>query len=284
MVSLPRLIPILTTVASAVLFLYDYILTFSDEIDFLWPRPCRSPTSLSFIISRYSALATAIMTLLPYTKSVQGDRVATTLRSIAAISSELTVAIRTSAIWCNTRQIIWVLGVLTLMCIVPTITIITLGIISSHDFDLLSRSEAHCTTVLSQIGNLYITPYIMAIIFDSANLSLSLIRIIRWRRLQDSSYTRSLLDILYRDGMVYFSWMVVLSIANIGIIIQSESPQLRAGGTQLQAGFHSMLATRMIMHVWRTSKENGWTMPVEQFTSFLTNIEVASSMDGISSY
>ncbi|KAJ8074866.1 hypothetical protein PM082_019193 [Marasmius tenuissimus] len=242
--------------ASAVLFLYDYLLTFSDEIDYIWSSRRLSPTTVSFFFSRYSALATAIMTLIPFTKTLQGDRFATILRMVAIVSSEAIVAIRTWAIWSNSKRMFCILSALAIACLAPSIAVVIVGVVSSQDRVLVPKTmewKLGCTTVLSQIGNVYIVPYSMAIFFESVNLALSLARILRWRRNIPSMGRASLIDTLYRDGINYFSWMIVLSSVNIAIIVQTEVSQLRVGGTQLQAGFHSMLATRMILHVARLS-------------------------------
>ncbi|KAL0577169.1 hypothetical protein V5O48_004808 [Marasmius crinis-equi] len=239
------------TVASAVLFLYDYILTFSDEIDHVWRTRRLSPTTIAFFFSRYTALATAIITLLPFNRSVEGDRFATILRMVAIIASESIVAIRTWAIWSNSKRMFWILLPIATACLAPTIAIVVVGVKSSRDLTLAPQwmQWKGCTTVLSQIGNVYIVPYSMAMCFETVNLALSLVRILRWRRNIPSMGRASLIDTLYRDGIVYFSWMIVLSLVNIAIIVQTRVTQLRVGGTQLQAGFHSMLATRMILHV-----------------------------------
>ncbi|KAG7087492.1 hypothetical protein E1B28_013453 [Marasmius oreades] len=193
------------------------------------------------------------MTLIPYTRTVSGDRFATILRMVAIVTSEAIIAIRTWAIWSNSKRMFWILLAIATACVVPSIVVVVEGVISSRDLTLVPQSDQweSCTTVLSQIGNVYIVPYSMAITFESANLVISLVRILRWRKMLTSIRKVSLIETLYRDGIIYFSWMIVLSVVNIVIIVQTEVTQLRVGGVQLQAGFHSILATRMILHVVR---------------------------------
>ncbi|KAF9260413.1 hypothetical protein L218DRAFT_580233 [Marasmius fiardii PR-910] len=246
-------------IASAVLFLYDYTLTFADEIDYVWwSRRLLSPTTVAFFFSRYSSLTAAIMTLIPYTRTVNGDRLVTILRMVAIIASEAIAAIRTWAIWSNSKRMFWFLSAIAIVRPFLSVAVVAEGVISSRDLTLvpLSGQLKSCTTILSQIGNVYIVPYSMAIVFECANLVLSLARILRWRKNIPSIGKTSMIDTLYRDGITYFSWMIVLSTVNIAIIVQSKVTQLRVGGVQLQAGFHSILATRMILHVARHTSSN----------------------------
>ncbi|THV03448.1 hypothetical protein K435DRAFT_278199 [Dendrothele bispora CBS 962.96] len=41
--------------------------------------------------------------------------------------------------------------------------------------------------------------------------------------------------------------MLALGFFNIGIVLQSNVPQLRSGSSQLQAVFHSILSTRIVL-------------------------------------
>ncbi|KAI0297956.1 hypothetical protein BC826DRAFT_137394 [Russula brevipes] len=77
--------------------------------------------------------------------------------------------------------------------------------------------------------------------------------------------TRKLLDVLWIDGLMYFVFMlrksssphlrhssnrlyVVIGILNVGLVLHDSNPNLYIGLPELQAVFHSILSTRIVLH------------------------------------
>ncbi|KAK1223075.1 hypothetical protein PQX77_014074 [Marasmius sp. AFHP31] len=60
----------------------------------------------------------------------------------------------------------------------------------------------------------------------------------------------------YLEGILYFTFMLVLNFVNIGLVANGANPLLQ-GGSQLQMVFHSVLSTRVVLHLAnsRTPKE-----------------------------
>ncbi|PBK71873.1 hypothetical protein ARMSODRAFT_792607 [Armillaria solidipes] len=84
---------------------------------------------------------------------------------------------------------------------------------------------------------------------NEVTLSLSLIRITRLRWRVRKTARAPLLDTLWRDGVFYFSWTLMLGFLNIALAVQSTSSQVRVGGSQLQAIIHSILSCRIVLHL-----------------------------------
>jgi len=115
-----------------------------------------------------------------------------------------------------------------------------------HDF-------SQCQLVTSDITIAWIVPYLVVILYEILTLSLSFFMIAQWRK-NDPRYLKSpLLDMLWNDGLMYFVFTLGLGIVNIGLVLQVSSPRLRFGGTQLQTCLHSMLSTRTILHLARST-------------------------------
>jgi len=111
-------------VASAALFCYDFCLTFSDELYCMW----RSKSSFTFgsalfFTARYAGFASAILSLLP--RSLSMDSTCICLRVVTVLASELILAVRTWAIWARNRRI---------MVLLILVTVVRCLYVSSFDF------------------------------------------------------------------------------------------------------------------------------------------------------
>ncbi|KAF9074442.1 hypothetical protein BDP27DRAFT_1317093 [Rhodocollybia butyracea] len=257
--------------ATTTLFLYDYSLTVWDEAKYVWGPKQFSVGMAAFILARYGALAGTIFLLLPDTTSPAMESTATVLRLISVISSEFIVAIRTWAIWCGCRRISITLAFFSSAAIIPAAVIIGESIATNRVVPLVSPEFIDiCSSTISNITQAYVVPYILTILYESVTLTLSLIRILTWRKTISKEVRTPLLDTLWRDGVLYFSFMLLLGFLNIGIVLQSGAPQLRTGCAQLQAVIHSILSTRIVLHM-RDVKAHGCS--VLQTDDRVTTIE-----------
>ncbi|KAJ3754094.1 hypothetical protein EV360DRAFT_87165 [Lentinula raphanica] len=269
------------TYASVALFLYDYSLTVWKEAKYVW-RPRRiTLSSVTFIIARYAAMASAIITLLPVraiTVAVTNtqtdmclfknaavpsiDSAATVCRLIAIIASELILAVRTWAIWGRSRKVLITLISFSLAGIISTATIVAMSIVSNHVVPLVSEQfQSICSLTISNISHGFIIPYVVAMLYEFVTLTLSLIRIITWRKTIPAHIRAPIINTLWRDGVVYYSFMLVLGFVNIGLVLQQGVPQVRTGGAELQAVFHSILSTRIVLHLAGSSDSRDITAP-----------------------
>ncbi|KAJ7583595.1 hypothetical protein C8J56DRAFT_213358 [Mycena floridula] len=230
--------------ACAVLFLFDYCLTFGDEFRFIWAPRRITLNSLVFCLARYPAFICTIFILCKPASTVSSENIATGLRVGGIIASELILGLRTFAIWENDKRILGFLAFLAICGIIPAGFIVSKDMRTGH----LSTSSAppSCEIIGSTVGRWYILPYSMIILFEIATLSLSLVKIIWWRH---NSIRTPLIESLWRDGILYFSWMIALGFVNIGLVLQTNSPQLRVAFSQLQMTLHSMLSTRIVLHL-----------------------------------
>ncbi|KAJ3729150.1 hypothetical protein DFJ43DRAFT_483976 [Lentinula guzmanii] len=250
------------TYASVVLFLYDYSLTVWNEAKYVW-RPGRiTITSITFIIARYAAMASAIIALLPNASVPAIDSTATVFRLVAIIASELILAVRTWAIWGRSRKILITLISFSLAAAIPAATIVAESVVSNHVVPLVNEEfKGICSLTISNISEGFIGPYVVAMLYEFVTLTLSLIRIIRWRKTIPEHVRAPILDTLWRDGVLYYSFMLVLGFVNIGLVLQQGVPQVRTGGAELQAVLHSILSTRIVLHLASSNDSRDITAP-----------------------
>ncbi|KIY70071.1 hypothetical protein CYLTODRAFT_488440 [Cylindrobasidium torrendii FP15055 ss-10] len=239
----------------AALFLYDYVLTIHDEVKYLWAPRRFTLTSVTFALSRYPVFATTIMTLLPAFNDTRGDvdsttllfNIAAALRLFSIVASEFILAVRTWAIWEKRRIICIILVIFSVLAVVPAAVVVAMDITGSRLDEALT--PYNCRQWIDGITVAYIVPYVLTILYEGVTLTLSLIRITRWRRQIPSRMRAPLLDTLWRDGVFYFTWTLVLGFANIGVVTQSSASQFRTGASQLQAVIHSVLSCRVVLHL-----------------------------------
>jgi len=55
--------------------------------------------------------------------------------------------------------------------------------------------------------------------------------------------------------------MMILGFLNIGLVLQQGVPQLRAGGAELQTVIHSILSTRIVLHLAKSKSPRDITAP-----------------------
>ncbi|KAF5363010.1 hypothetical protein D9757_013374 [Collybiopsis confluens] len=243
--------------ATSALFFYDYILTVSDEARYVWRERRISVGKVAFLLARYGAMTGTVLVILPRSglptldsastepKALMFDLVSASglvLRLMSIVSSEFLVALRTWAIWCRSWRIFILLVILSLAAIIPATIIVGESIASNQVVALVTPEFIDiCSLTISKIHQVFIVPYIATILYELATLTLSLIRIINWRRTIPEHIRASLIDTLWKDGKFRF--------VNIAIVLQSAAPQLRTGCSQLQAVVHSILSARMVMHL-----------------------------------
>ncbi|KAF9494632.1 hypothetical protein BDN71DRAFT_971890 [Pleurotus eryngii] len=232
--------------ASGAIFLYDFLLTFPDEMSHMWRFKRVRAGSILFFIARYGGFTSAIICFLPV--DVALGNVRTCMRLVTIVSSDAVLAVRTWAIWERRKSVLLLLLCTALGAIGGAVFILEKDASTSKMSPAISPLLPNlCSYIESDVTNLWSIPYFLTIMYETITLVLTLAQILRWRKRIPASVRSSLSDALWKDGVTYFAFMLVLSIINIGLVFQVTLPQLRSGGSQLQTCLHSMVATRIIL-------------------------------------
>jgi len=151
------------------------------------------------------------------------------------------------------------LAVLAIACAATAIAIIERDIVTT----VVAPSAApsiqgvqECQVLTSAVKHAWIVPYLVAMVFEAVVLALTVYKIVGYHREIPKQLRSKLLDVLWVDGVMYFVFMLLLGILNVGLVLQVQVPQLRAGGTQLQTVLHSALSTRVVLHLVAVSKQD----------------------------
>ncbi|KAF5383888.1 hypothetical protein D9757_007389 [Collybiopsis confluens] len=264
--------------ATSTLFMYDYILTVWDElsvqIKYIWRRKKMTIGSISLFLARYAALAEIIISLQSVSTldATAISSTATVLRLVSIVASEVIIAARTWAIWGRNRNILIALVVFALAAAIPAVIIICIGIKTSRVKALVTDEFIDiCNVVMNGISQEFIVLYICAILYEFVTLSLSLTRILSWRKTIPNHIRAPIIDNL---------WMDVLGFMNIGIVMQRGIPQLRVAGSQLQMVMHSVLSARIVLHLARSKGFRDISTPGSAMYQTSTGIHFTSEFAG----
>jgi len=63
-------------------------------------------------------------------------------------------------------------------------------------------------------------------------------------------------DVLWRDGVMYYIFMFLIGVLNVGLTLQASHPQLQLGLSQLQTVLHSVLSTRILLHTAKVLRQD----------------------------
>ncbi|KAH8834898.1 hypothetical protein DL96DRAFT_11782 [Flagelloscypha sp. PMI_526] len=241
--------------AGQTVFLLDLVITFISEVQTIWLRKSGTIGTILFLLARYSGLANVAISLLPNAKAVGPSAAGTVLRLVTIMASECILIVRTWAIWERRRDIFCVLLVSAIVCVLPPIVFVSIDVATTKLEPPIAPFEEleHCRTLISKI-NSYVVPYVMAIVFESIILSLSFFRIAQLRNGVPKPLRMPFLDAILRDGIMYYFAVFALSVVNI-VLVMTTGPQLRFASSQLQANFHSIVSTRLLLHLTELSNK-----------------------------
>jgi len=239
------------TVASSALILHDWSLTSHEELTFVWRRGKSLYTRILFLSARYTALVSALLYLFPVaSKMVNGI---TALNVVTIVCSEFIFTLRTWAIWERSRLILVFLIGLNTAYAALAITVVEYSNYLAHETPPITWVIEGVGQYQMTIGNtashalLVSSPFLLILVFQSVVLALTLYRL-RYRSHTPAQSRSTLLDILWIDGIMYFVFMFLLGVVNVGLTFKVSRPNLQLGLAQLQTVFHSILSTRVVLH------------------------------------
>ncbi|KAH9966177.1 hypothetical protein BGW80DRAFT_1462445 [Lactifluus volemus] len=253
---------------------FDWLLTIDDELKFVWRRGRITWTHVLFVFARYPALASAILSLLP--PGIVQSQVKDGLRGVVMMAAEreylshhavdtrplsqpVIVMMRTWAIWGRSRRMLISLVAFFLACAIPGLVIVTVDISTSvPPSGIQIEGMGPCETPSGVVGRIWVLTYLFIMLFEAGMLVLTVYKTIPFRNSTSRQMRSKLLDMLWIDGVIYFVFMILIGFFNIGLHLQVSDPQLhklRSAGGELQAVLHSVLSTRIVLHISTVLRE-----------------------------
>ncbi|VDB89655.1 unnamed protein product [Peniophora sp. CBMAI 1063] len=210
----------LDVVAPTILF-FDYFLTLPREIELIWERPSSRP-SIVFFVNRYIPIVTSIVSVVfSFAEFASNESTCKTFfiaHEASIIFSQVVVgvllALRIIALHHRDRRIAAVLAIAFVLLLPVACWSITGG----SSFVLPSTSGCHIA--LDFTSGLHVSfAWMTQAIWDVLIFGLMIRSTFRVRRFREGR-TRltgtNLVDLVWRDGAIYFGIMAVATFVNIG--------------------------------------------------------------------
>jgi len=210
--------------------------------------------------ARYPALASAILSLVP---GVGPNNAKTWLQVITIFCSELILATRAWAIWARSRRILTFLAIFIPACIIPTIVGVVYAlnitpafVTPSAALVLEDGTVVRCDVLTGPVKRFLVMPYVSIMAIEAVVVALTLFKIFQYYQDVPRKMRSKLLDVLWIDGLMYFVFMLLVGILNVGLVLHVSIPNLYMGCPELQTVFHSILSTRIVLHTAKVLRQD----------------------------
>jgi hypothetical protein len=247
-------------VTALTVMLYDYILTFGLEVNFIWKAPW-GIGKLTYLLARYLPFLDITISMTPQMLRVKSASECKELYEAFSwflicglAAAEIVLTIRTWAI-CGSRR--W-LGVLLSLYFIATCfagSVFLVYYLNSLRFSL--QEELHPILQGCLITNVkkvfVILDWLVLFAYDAVNMGLMIMPAYYTFK----QGTSNLLRVIVRDGLIYYVYNFVVALANITVIsvLPSDySPLIIEFGRIL----HSIFACRVVLH----AREEAWKMQI----------------------
>jgi len=238
------------TVAFVMTLLYDYALTFAEEVEFVW-RQKMGLAKMLFLLNRYIPLVDLVILMNSYVnQDIHNEKfcspwfqIDSWLAVFSAIVIDIMMLLRTWAIWRRSRNILIYLGVILMLC-----TIVAFGCTLYEMLTVIKIPSPDrlrpCETTYPN-PNVFYGVWVSVIVFDSTIVTLTLLKVLPApQHDQSAPYTSQILG----DGVLYFVMIFLASIANI-IVISAAPPALATMLVTFYRVISATLCSRLALNI-----------------------------------
>ncbi|OCH91625.1 hypothetical protein OBBRIDRAFT_516986 [Obba rivulosa] len=249
--------------AALAIAIYDYCITFSDEVTLIWPTQW-SFTKLLFLLNRYSPFLD-IMLSVQLSFNVIDPEACTSLFRVfvytffgGIVTAECILLVRTYAIWNCNKTVLCIL-VMSIGTCVPIFALLNYFIDSLTCESQTTRSTAHsrhgivtdpallsyvaCDSPPSRVSE---EVWELCLVPETTAIVLTLVH--RYRLSKQLPQHPPLFKVLYRDGILFYLAMLGMIIFNVLSMIAGY-PEIALLLDDLIRVSHSALCTRVLLHL-----------------------------------
>lgn len=281
--------PFYIQLAAITLYYYDYILTFGAEVSHVWPQPISLNTFL-FFCNRYFAfsgnIVAAVLLFAPPNSSTSCSnlvRLRETLLVLGQIAVAAILATRTVALYNRSRVI--TIGVHGFGFLLIVVICWTLVVGERSSGTRYVRGIAGCRyTMPQETANHYALAWEASTLFDVSISALTIMRTLKVRKVHNmaNSSVVGLLDVILRDGALYFFVMALANTANILSFYHIAGP-FKAMYITPASCVASTLCSRLVLNLYDVAPQDGTTdsdsSPEPRTTGILTTRGISMDYD-----
>ncbi|KAI0791993.1 hypothetical protein C8Q75DRAFT_614677 [Abortiporus biennis] len=298
--------PNYTRIVGIAILYYDYLVTFDDEVQYIWRY--KGSSLWLFYINRYFSLVAIIPELAISFPSILGTNEAchqfTAYSQIIIVVAQLIVSVvlllRTFALYDRSWRILGLMlsvGLPLVGFIIWSIAIQETGSSSIYMGCTVAGTpkSQFCTSAHQHLQLGFHVPridlsiaWMALILFDILIFLLTIMKTYQERRTCHSAILGrmgSLIDLIYKDGAIYFGIMASVNIANT-ITFYTLPPALQACLSRLASSISVSLMTRLILNL----RKQAFTRTIEtgldprmslNFSDVCVNPEIGLNRDQI---
>ncbi|CAA7267485.1 unnamed protein product [Cyclocybe aegerita] len=227
----------LVSVASLVILIYDWFFTIRLEVATIWKSQW-SVMKVLYITTRYVAYL-QFVDLVYYNPRPNGAEPLTSVPKVCQIAYEIHVwsltigvgageallSLRTWAVWGGSRKMALGLGILWAIAW-GTALVLVVTILRAVQYGVTPQaSNVVCYAIPSSSTTILISPWVIYLLWNTMMLVLMAIPAYKTFQLSGS---HTLSKVVYQDGLIYYSYLFVLSLVNIIVIMTTHVWALNA--------------------------------------------------------
>lgn len=238
------------SISSAVVLVYDYMITFDLEASLIWSHHSGwSWTAILFMLNRYLPfVGSANFLWHEFTSGVTHGVCENLFEAtgwlilVSVTTAEIILTIRTWAVWQRTRILTIALSIFFVVVWGPNIAVMWIFLDSIEFGPTPYPGYQGCNIVKS--SQIMAVTWGLLMLYETVILILMVYRgYISYRNGGNSA----LFNVVYRDGVLYYFYLFVLSLVNI--IVISSHPRYIFILASYEHAIHAILASRMILHM-----------------------------------
>ncbi|KAH8806878.1 hypothetical protein DL96DRAFT_600938 [Flagelloscypha sp. PMI_526] len=282
---------------AVVILLYDHILTFHFEIEYIWSQRWGKSSAI-FFLNRYFGLAAHITSLtfnhVPHSDSkfCHSTVLAHQVFLVAAqIIVCLIISMRVYALYGCSKKIMWFLLIyVSLLLAIVCWSVSGQLTLDSGEEDTRTTTNCHKTMDIRSSKSLAIS-YGVLFAYDAAIFGLTLFKTCETRPRAMNTRSVSLVALLLRDGAIYFMLKALVNLGNI-LTVFLAPPFFRGCLGTFSSCLSITLVSRMMLNLHRAHSALGvfttLTTPMFELSSqpseeLDTLVEVEVELDGATS-
>ncbi|KAL4261440.1 DUF6533 domain-containing protein [Pleurotus pulmonarius] len=237
------------------LLVYDYLLTFADEVRYVYGAPWNFGKIL-FYFTRYPVFVDTALTLhhqVGYSLSVQECitlfKITGWMIIIGIVIAEVIMTLRVWALWGRTRNFAIFLSILSVATVAGG-GVAFFKFHSSQSFIAMDDINPAIPGCFPDDGNnVVFVSFTVLMGYETIIFILTLIKAIQHFRHGSNSFVTT----FFQDGIVYFAALLIVSFANV-IILLTEPNEYANMLTSIQRALHSILSARILLRLRQESE------------------------------
>lgn len=249
--------------AIAIIF-YDHCITLGSEIENIWSRPKRKSSYLFFLNRYFAFLANLSVTIMRFLPLSESSCLRYHLfRQVLLIVSQVLVcyllSLRIYALYQRSRVMAAIM-----LCSAGTLAGVACFVMfGQKSAPAPMRSSTGCNVGISKITAIRLAGAWEALVtYDSLIVGLTLWRTVKERRdRRITGVNVTLVDILLRDGAMYYAVMALCNLANI-MTFYFTGPFLRGSLSTFASGMSATMISRLMLNLHSMANEGIYTTQV----------------------